>query len=664
MVNAPTTDAHRAVLRALADTLVPSLERPDDPTRFWELSGSDLGADAAVEQALLGLPDDQRAGLLTLLDGLHGQGFAIGSRPAREQLIRDVTQLGPEPAAAMNTLASLMLAFAYAGPDPLTASNPTWAGFGYPGAPGIEPGGSEALALFVPQGSESVVSSDVCVVGSGAGGGLIAGILAQAGLTVVVLEAGGNLNEPDFNGLELPAFQQLFWRGGPTPTADFNVSMLAAATLGGGPTVNWSNCLRTPAKVRAQWADEFGLQGVDGAEFDRHLDAVWQRLGVNPDCSHLNGPHQRMRDGAAALGWSFTTLNRNADPALYSPDTAGYIGLGDRSGAKIDVRRTYLRDAVNAGARVITRCRAERVLTENGRAAGVAATFTDPNTGANARVEVRAPQVVVAGGSLESPALLLRSGLGGPAVGRYLHLHPVAATLALHAEPQRPWWGAPMTAMVDEFADIDDGYGFLIEGVQWATSLVAGGIARASSEEHKETMARLENAAWFIGISRDRGHGSVTIDAAGDAVVRYAVTDEVDVRVVHRSIEAQIRLHAAGGAQEIVPFAATATRWRAGDDLEAFITAMQRIPLGAGGHRIFSAHQMSSCRMGSDPSTSVANPWGELHDTPGVYIGDASALPTATGANPMISIMALAHRTAETIAQAASTRKRTADKGN
>jgi choline dehydrogenase-like flavoprotein len=648
-VNAQITETHRAVLRALADTLVPSLERPEDPTRFWALSGSQLQANVAVEHALLGLPDDQRAGMLALLDGLHAQGLTTGSRDSCEQLMRDVALMGAQPAAAMNALVSLTLAFAYTGPSPQTGTNPMWAGLGYPGAPGIEPGGGEAPEPFIPR--DATLEADVCVVGSGAGGGLIAGVLAQTGLNVVVLEAGGNFNEPDFSGLELPAFQQLFWRGGPTPTADFNVTLLAGETLGGGPTVNWSNCLRTPATVREQWAREFGLEGVDGPDFDRHTDAVWQRLGVNADCSHLNCPHERMRDGATALGWSFRTLSRNADPAAYSPDTAGYIGLGDRSGAKLDVRRTYLRDAVKAGARVIVRCRAERVLTEGSRAAGVQATFVDPQTGASAPVEVRAPRVVVACGSLESPALLLRSGIGGPAVGRYLHLHPVTATLALHAEPQRPWWGAPMTAMVDQFADVEDGYGFLLQGVQWATSIIAGGMARASGEELKETMARLENAAWFIGIARDRGHGGVTIDAAGDAVVRYALTDEVDVRIARRAIEAQIRLHAAGGAQEIIPFAATATRWRAGDDLEDFIAAMQRLPLGVGGHKLFSAHQMSSCRMGSDPATSVANPWGELHHTPGVYIGDASALPTATGVNPMISTMAVAHRTAEAIAQ-------------
>src|SRR3954452_23263389 len=166
-------------------------------------------------------------------------------------------------------------------------------------------------------------------------------------------------------------------------------------------------------------------------------------------------------------------------------------------------------------------------------------------------------------------------------------------------------------------------------------------------------MARLGNAAWLIGLQRDRGHGTVGIDGDGNAVVRYTLTDPVDVRVARISIDAQIRIHAAAGADELVPFADTGARWRRGEALEAFIAAMQSLRLGAGGFRLFSAHPMSSCRMGDDPTTSVANPWGELHDTPGVHIGDASALPTAAGVNPMISTMALAHRTAEAIAAAA-----------
>ena len=635
------TDPQRAILRALADHLVPPGAGPFP-------SGSALGADLGVAQALAALAPEQLGGLLALLDGLNVLGFATASERSREQLLANVALMGAAPAAGMSALSALTLAFAYAAPDPRTGLNPTWAEFGYPGPPRVAPGGDAPLATFTPSGD---VDCDVVVVGSGAGGGLIAGVLAQSGHDVVVLEAGGSHNEADFSGLELPAFQQMFWRGGPTPTADFNVNLLAAATLGGGPTVNWSNCLRTPAWVREQWARESGLTGVDGAGFDHNLDAVWRRLGVNDRCSDLNGPHERMREGAAALDWSFRLASRNADPARYSPESAGHIGFGDRTGAKRDVRQTYLHDAVAAGARLIVGCRAERVLVAGGVAAGVRTT---------SGLTVRAPRVVVACGSLESPALLLRSGIGGPAVGRHLHLHPTTAFMGFYAEEQRAWWGAPMSALVDEFADVEAGHGFLIESAQWAPSIIAGGIGRSSAREHAETMARLGNGAWLIGLQRDRGHGTVGIDAAGNAVVRYAMTDAVDLRVARASIAAQIRIHAAAGADEIVPFAAVGARWRRGEDLEAFIAAMQRVKLGAGGFRLFSAHQMSSCRMGDDPSTSVANPWGELHDTPGVHIGDASALPTASGVNPMISTMALAHRTALAIAAAAPSARQAA----
>ena len=642
------TDNHRAVLRALADTIVPSMPRDDDPTGFWAASGSAMGADVAVAQVIGTLPEEQANGLLSLLDGMHVFGFATGSQRSREQVIRNVALMGAAPAAGMKALASLTAAMAYAVPDPSTGVNPAWTAFGYEGLPRIAPGGPEPLPTFTP--TESTCAADVCIVGSGAGGGLIAGVLAKAGLNVVVLEAGQARNEADFMGYEMLAYQQLFWRGGVNATADMNVSMLAASTLGGGPTVNWSNCLRTPEWVRDNWAEEFGLKDVATPDYDAHIDAVWERLGVNSDCSDFNGPHLRMRAGADALGWSFTTLNRNADPEAYSPETAGHIGFGDRSGAKRDVRQTYLRDAVEAGGKVIVGCAAKRVLVENGRAAGVEATYTDPATGATRELTIKAPRVVVACGSLESPALLLRSGIGGPAVGKYLHLHPAMGFLGIYPEETTPWWGAPMTAMVDEFADVKDGYGFLIQNGQWSPSIIIAGMARASGAEHKETVAQLGHAAFLVAFPRDRGHGTVTIDDQGNAVINYSMTDEVDLLVARTSIEKQIRLHHAAGAEQIIPFGSITLRWRRGEDLEAFITSVQSVPLRAGGLQLFSAHQMSSCRLGKDPQTSVANTSGELHDTPGVYIGDASGMPTASGTNPMISTMSLAHRTATNIA--------------
>ena len=170
---------------------------------------------------------------------------------------------------------------------------------------------------------------------------MVAATLAERGLDVIVLEAAGYFNESDFDQLELSAYQQRYWRGGPTPTADGNVSLVAGTTLGGGTTINWTNCLRTRPWVREQWAREHGLDGVDGPEFDAHLDAVLERIGAGDRCSDLNGPQQRMKEGAEALGWSFETIIRNTDPDSYSPEMAGLSRLRRPVGEQAE-RRPHL----------------------------------------------------------------------------------------------------------------------------------------------------------------------------------------------------------------------------------------------------------------------------------------------------------------------------------
>jgi choline dehydrogenase-like flavoprotein len=469
-----------------------------------------------------------------------------------------------------------------------------------------------------------------------------------------VLEAGGYFNESDFNQSELWAYQNLYWRGGPTPTADFNVGLQAGACLGGGTTVNWTTTLRTPRWVREQWAGEHGLDGVDSSEFDRHLDAIWQRNSVNDECSDFNGPTERIKAAAEKLEWSFQTITRNADPATYDPVSAGYIGFGDQSGSKQSTMKTFLQDAFDAGAQIVVRCRGDRVLVQDGRAAGVQATYTDPVTGATSQVTIRSPRVVVACGSLESPALLLRSRIGGPAVGNHLRLHPCAALLGVYAEDQKAWWGPPHAGLIDEFANSrGDGYGFLLETAHYTTGTGAAFLPFTTAAAHKDFLSRFAHASTTVGLVRDHGHGEVTIDENGDAVPTYAVTDELDLANLRLAVEMQARAHHAAGAVQIVALAEGVPTWRWGDDIDAYIEQLRAIPFRAGGFRLFSAHQMGSCRMGSDPQTSVAGPFGELHDTPGVWIGDASAFPTPSGVNPMLTNMALAHRTAETIAAAA-----------
>ncbi len=266
---------------------------------------------------------------------------------------------------------------------------------------------------------------------------------------------------------------------------------------------------------------------------------------------------------------------------------------------------------------------------------------------------MRAPQVVVACGALESPALLLRSGIGGPAAGDYLRLHPCTAVFGYYAEDTQAWRGAPHAGLVHEFENVEDGYGFLIEGAQYTTAVGASAVPWTDGPSHKRLMANFRHGASFIGLLRDHGHGRVTIDADGMAVPSYAITDELDLRNTHRAIDAQVRLHEAAGATQILA--------AGGGDADLALGRRRRGRSSSGSSGSRCGPAAGSCSpptrwapagWGHDPQTSVADPWGELHDTKGVWIGDGSAFPTSSGTNPMITIMALAHRTAEALAAA------------
>jgi acyl-CoA reductase-like NAD-dependent aldehyde dehydrogenase/choline dehydrogenase-like flavoprotein len=656
------SDAQRRTLLAFCDTIVATLDPPDgedDPTGFWARAASHQSVPEGIEVALLqaGAPPEQIEGLRELLDSLAENGMAPGAPlEAREQIVHAFADSGPDALAGITALRGLTVTLHYALPDLGTGRNPNWEAMGYPGPRSAPPDVPKRLQVRRPSSSEEVIEADVCVVGSGAGGGVVAGELASRGKQVCVLEMGGYFNEADFDQLELPAYQRSYLAGGPFPTAEGQVTVMAGSGLGGGTVINWTNSLRTHPWVREEWAREFGLEGLDGPEYDRHLDAVLERQHATDRCSDLNGPHERLREACEKLGYDFRLTVRNTDPAAYDPESAGYIGFGDQSGSKLSTDKTYLADAQERSADLVANCRAERIIVEGGRAAGIEARWIDPDSaGANGnatRVTVRAPVVVVACGAIESPGLLLRSQIGGPAVGRYLRLHPTGAMTGIYPEDQRWWWGAPQSALSHQFADLEDGYGFLVESAQSTTGIFAAATPWLSARDHKERMRLWDRAAPFINLTRDHGHGQVTIDAAGNPVLQYVLSDELDVRNFHRGLVELVRMHDAAGAEQIAGGGRKGPFWQRGEDLDAFAGAVAAHSLAPREYGIFSAHQMGSCRMGPDQETSVANPWGELHDTKGVWIGDASAFPTASGTNPMVTIMALAHRTAEAIAAA------------
>ena len=329
----------------------------------------------------------------------------------------------------------------------------------------------------------------------------------------------------------------------------------------------------------------------------------------------------------------------------------GYCLSGCQKGCKQSTMKTFLQDASDAGARVVVQAHANRIIAEDGRATEVEATVTHPD-GSTTALTVQAPRVVVACGSVESPALLLRSGIGGPAVGKHLRLHPAGIVNGIYEEPIEAWIGQIQSEVSDHFEACEGEFGFLIESVGATPAVHASGIPWRDGEQHKRDFARrFPHHAPFISVARDHGEGEVVLDGYGRPVIRWSLSDDLDRRLFVRANVELARLHEAAGAAEIHTLHAEEVSWRrdSGEPFEAFVERIEQAPYGPADVTIFTAHQMGSCRMGSDPSDSVADGRGELHDVSGVWIGDASAFPTAPGVNPMISIMALARRTAHKI---------------
>jgi choline dehydrogenase-like flavoprotein len=269
-------------------------------------------------------------------------------------------------------------------------------------------------------------------------------------------------------------------------------------------------------------------------------------------------------------------------------------------------------------------------------------------------VTVQAPTVVVAAGGIESPAVLLRSGLGGPAVGKNLRLHPAWIVTGVYDEPVQAWHGQIQSAVSFDLTRAVDGGGFLVESLALNPGTWAAQSPFTDAAATRRRLLDLPYFATWHGVSHDHGAGEVVLDEDGRAAVRWALDDEVDRRIAVRAHVELAQMHREAGAREIFTWHWTDRTWRRGEDFDAYLAALQSAP--AADHTAFSAHQMGSCRMGSSPATSVADGWGQLHDAPGVWIGDASALPTAPGVNPMITIMALAERTAGALVAAAEAR--------
>jgi choline dehydrogenase-like flavoprotein len=462
------------------------------------------------------------------------------------------------------------------------------------------------------------LEADVCVIGAGAGGAVVAAELAEGGMRVVVLEQGHEHDPDGFTARPPEMLAKLYRDGGQTMTLGAPPILLPLGRgLGGTTLVNSGTCFRTPPRVLERWAREFGLE-VDERSLRPCFERVEEALSVKEVTPELAGANAAVaRRGAERLGWSHGYLRRNARGCVGS----GVCAFGCPTSAKQHTGITYVPRAQRAGARIVTGASVERVLVQGGRARGARARMAS-----GAGLEVSAPIVVVAAGTIHTPLLLARSGLGGESgqLGRNLSLHPAMAAFALMEEVVDMAKGVPQSFYVDEFAD----EGIVFEGVAGPPAYAAMSLPLTGAR-HAEAMANYRHLAQFGVMVSDSSRGSVRA-LAGRPLIRYDLLEE-DLRRFRTGLARVRELFVAAGAREVylpLPPGTSPERARVGD------------------LRPMAFHPLGTARADARATHGVIDGELQMHDARGVYVADGSAVPSSLGVNPQMTIMALATRLA------------------
>jgi choline dehydrogenase-like flavoprotein len=635
-------------LESICETFAPGAEG-------WP-SAKNLGIAAAIAAALDFNPRDaEKKQLLQLLDfwdsRFHGL-FAIGkaksfsslSGEARAQILCDWADSALAKRRGVFQALRKAIAFHYVMLTEADGGSGVWRKIDYPGPFSSETSHhSSRLKVTIPD-CDQKLSCEVCVVGSGAGGGTAAAVLAAAGKDVIVLEAGGYYDDEDFDGAEMRGFHRLYAEAGFAATVDHSVGLLAGECVGGGTVVNYCTSFRTPDDIRAEWTAA-GVPWFASEEYTRSLDAVCERLSVNSDHNRISAREKVFERGLRALDWHVAAMPRNV-VGCDQGKVCGYCGYGCALGAKQSTAKTWLLDAQEKGARIITETRATKICIERGAAMGVEA-----RSKAGHRVQIRCKAVVVACGAVHSPALLLRSGLANKHIGKHLHLHPVSNVCGVFEEEIRPWEGTMQAIYSDEHRFMTGNYGVKYETTALQPVIACAVIPWRDPAQYRAILGKIKCTSGIGVLVRDRDSGSVTIDAAGNPVSHYALS-KFDGAHLRRGFLGAARILEAAGARMIYSPHAKLCSYEPGrsGSLESFTQQMDRAGWQSGRLSLFSFHIMGTARLGNSTRTSATNPDGELWEARNLYVMDGSSFPSASGVNPMITIGAIAHRNANVLA--------------
>ncbi len=498
---------------------------------------------------------------------------------------------------------------------------------------------------------------DVAIIGSGAGAGITAELLTKAGLQVVIIEEGPLKSSSDFNQKESEAYPQLYQESAARKTEDKAINILQGRCVGGSTTVNWTSSFRTPAATLQFWQDKFDLKDYTTDALSPYFEQAERRLNIGPWLTPPNENNDLLRRGAAKLGIPALAIARNVKGCW----NLGSCGLGCPTNAKQSMLVTTIPAALDKGAQLLVETRAERFELANGRITALICSVYASNkaladvNSAQAATKIIAKHYVLAGGAINSPALLLRSGAPDPhgMLGARTFLHPVVMSSGVFEQKVEAWQGAPQTIYTDHFLDtqaIDGPIGYKLEAPPLHPVIFASTVPGMGQTQH-DLLKAFPNNHTLLALLRDGFHdqsrgGNVKLRSDGSPVLDYPLTDYV-MDGARRALLSMMEIQFAAGALKVLPLhemARTYTTWSEARD------AVNALPVKPMLTKIVSAHVMGGCGLAGVEKQGVTRPDGVHWQIENLSIHDGSLFPTSIGANPQLSVYGVVNRLAQGLA--------------
>jgi choline dehydrogenase-like flavoprotein len=477
---------------------------------------------------------------------------------------------------------------------------------------------------------------DALVIGSGAGGGVVAAELAEAGLDVIILEEGSYHDTSEFTPEASLMIRKMYRDGGAAMTMGMpSVIFSEGRTVGGSTVINGGMSWRTPENILDGWARNDQVDKITMKDMDRHFARVEKYISAKyQDPESKSQDNEILIRGADAKGWRWIKNIRNQNHCAGCNNCA----WGCPHKAKRSVLVTYVPRALAFGARIYSDCRAATLIRKGTRVTGVNARAVNANGTDGCRITVHATITVAACGAMQTPSLLMRSGIKGASkrLGRDLWLHPNTKVQAIFDEMVEGWKGVHQAYQVREFRDA----GFLFAAVNIPPGILAmtmphfGEPLRAMMQEYDHIV----NA----GLLLEDSHPGHLTNYLGRPFAFYEFDDNDAKRAVNATMLLCELLFAAGAKKIAAPFDG-APDLHTPDDIKKM--REWKVPRKA--IELFTVHLMGTARMGGDPARHVCDSYGKVHGWEGLWVSDASLFPGPIGVNPMETIMALATRNAE-----------------